>query len=139
MNARNYIPLAGRLLIGLPFMFSGFGKVMGRSGTIALIQSSSLPLPPPLAYLGAIAVELGCGLLVILGFQIRIAAAIFVLFCFATAIFFHAHFDDPNQIFHFIKNLIMAGGLLQLAYYGAGPISIDNRLAKRRLETGAAA
>ncbi|HET6942390.1 MAG TPA: DoxX family protein [Sphingomicrobium sp.] len=129
MDARHYLPFAGRLLIGLPFMFSGFGKVMGYSGTIALIESSSLPLPSPLAYAGAVTVELGCGLLVILGLQTRIAALVLVLFCFATAIFFHAHFDDPNQTFHFIKNLVMAGGLLQLVTYGAGAISIDDRRA----------
>jgi putative oxidoreductase len=130
VNARHYLPFLGRLLIGLPFMASGFSKVMDYGSTIRLIESSSLPLPPPLAYVGAVAVELGCGLLVISGFQTRIAASIFVLFCFATAIFFHAHFDDPNQTFHFIKNMVMAGGLLQLVTYGAGPISIDNRNSK---------
>jgi putative oxidoreductase len=130
VNARLYLPFLGRLLIGLPFMASGFSKVMDYGSTIRLIESSSLPLPPPLAYVGAVAVELGCGLLVITGFQTRIAAGIFVLFCFATAIFFHAHFDDPNQTFHFIKNMVMAGGLLQLVTYGAGPISIDNRNSK---------
>lgn len=40
-------------------------------------------------------------------------AAIFAVFCLVTATFFHAHFSDPNQTFHFIKNLVMAGGLLQ--------------------------
>jgi len=31
-----------------------------------------------------------------------------------TAVCFHANFADPNQTFHFIKNLIMTGGLLQI-------------------------
>jgi putative oxidoreductase len=94
--------------------------------TIALIQSSTLPLPPPLAYVGAIAVEVGCGLLIILGYQTRIVAAVFALFCLATAVFFHVHFADPNQTFHFIKNIIMTGGLLQIVANGAGAFSIDN-------------
>jgi putative oxidoreductase len=124
------------LLIGLPFIASGFSKVMDYGSTIRLIESSSLPLPPPLAYIGAVIVELGCGILMIAGFRTRIAALVLVLFCFATAIFFHAHFDDPNQTFHFIKNLVMAGGLLQLVTYGAGPISIDNRHSKPGAATG---
>jgi putative oxidoreductase len=126
-NHLRYLPFAGRLLIGLTFMMSGISKIMGYGATIALIKSSTLPLPPDLAYAGAIAVEVGCGLLVVVGYQTRIAASIFVLFCFATAIFFHAHFNDPNQIFHFLKNIIMAGGLLQLVANGAGAVSIDNR------------
>lgn len=127
MNNLRYLPFTGRLLIGLTFMMSGISKIMGYAGTIALIKSSTLPLPPDLAYAGAIAVEVGCGFLVVLGYQTRIAASIFVLFCFATAIFFHAHFNDPNQTFHFLKNIIMAGGLMQLVANGAGAISIDNR------------
>src|SRR5579863_5714397 len=99
-----YFPFIGRLFIGLPFMASGLSKVANYAGTIALIQSSTLPLPPPLAYCGAIAVELGCGLLVIVGYQTRFAASVFCLFCLATAVFFHMNFADPNQTFHFIKN-----------------------------------
>jgi putative oxidoreductase len=132
MTASRYFPFVGRLLIGLPFMMSGLSKVANYSGTIALIQSSTLPLPPPLAYFGAIAVEVGCGLLIILGYQTRLAAAIFCLFCLATAVFFHMNFADPNQIFHFIKNLVMTGGLLMVVTYGAGALSIDNRGSKRR-------
>lgn len=132
MNATRYLPFVGRLFIGLPFMMSGLSKVANYAGTIALIQSSTFPLHPPLAYAGAIAVEIGCGLLIIVGYQTRIAAAVFCLFCLATAVFFHANFADPNQIFHFIKNLVMTGGLLQVVTYGAGALSIDNRSLKNR-------
>lgn len=127
-----YLPFIGRLFIGLPFMMSGLSKVANYAGTIALIKSSTLPLPPTLAYGGAIAVEVGCGLLVILGYRTRVAATIFCLFCLATAVFFHLNFADPNQIFHFIKNLVMTGGLLQVVTYGAGALSIDNRASKSR-------
>jgi putative oxidoreductase len=136
MNPARYLPFTGRLLIGLPFMASGLSKVANYGGTIALIESSKLPLSPPLAYLGAIAVEVGCGLLMVLGYQTRIAATIFALFCLATAAFFHTGFSDPNQIFHFIKNLVMTGGLLQLVTYGAGAISLDHRLRNRGAPAG---
>ena len=137
MTYTRYLPFVGRLFIGLPFMISGLSKIANQPGTMALIKSSTLPLPAPLAYAGAIAVEVGCGLLIIVGYQTRIAAAIFCLFCLATAVFFHLNFVDPNQIFHFIKNLIMTGGILQLVVYGAGALSIDNRLADNRAPAGA--
>jgi putative oxidoreductase len=132
MDAIRYLPFVGRLFIGLPFLASGFSKVTDYNGTIDFIMSSTLPLPPPLAYAGALAVELGCGLLMIAGYQARFAAAVFALYCLATAVFFHAHFSDPTQTFHFIGNLIMAGGLLQIVAFGAGAVSIDNLLSRGR-------
>jgi putative oxidoreductase len=137
MNTTRYLPFVGRLLIGLPFMMSGISKIMGYDATIALIKSSTLPLPPAVAYAGAIAVEVGCGLLIIVGYRTRVVASIFALFCLATAVFFHAHFSDPNQTFHFIKNVVMAGGLLQIVAYGAGALSIDSRRSKDGLPAGA--
>jgi putative oxidoreductase len=132
MNASRYLPFIGRLFIGLPFMVSGLSKLAAHGATIAFIASSKLPLPLPLAYAGAVAVEIGCGLLIVLGYQTRIVAVVLALFCLATAAFFHTNFADPNQTFHFIKNLIMTGGLLQIVAFGAGAISIDNRYSKGR-------
>jgi putative oxidoreductase len=139
MNAIRYLPFVGRLFIGLPFVVSGLSKLAAYGATIALIKSSALPLPPPLAYAGAVTVEIGCGLLIVAGYQTRIVAVILALFCLATAAFFHTNFADPNQTFHFIKNLVMTGGLLQVVAYGAGALSIDNRLSKSRVQTGGAA
>jgi len=49
------------------------------------------------------------------------------LFSIATAVSFHSNFADQNQMIHFLKNVMMAGGLLQIAAFGAGALSIDNR------------
>lgn len=136
MNAARYLPLVGRLLIGLPFLMSGLSKIMGYDATIAVIKSSSLPLPAPLAYVGAIAVEVGCSLLIMVGYKTRVIAAIFALFCLVTAVFFHTHFSDQNQTFHFLKNLVMAGGLLQIVANGADALSIDDRRSKGSLPGG---
>jgi putative oxidoreductase len=138
MTDTRYLPFIGRLFIGLPFMISGLSKVANHAGTIALIESSKLPLPPQLAYAGAITVEIGCGLLIVLGYQTRIVAAVFCLFCLATAVFFHTDFANPDQIFHFIKNMVMTGGLLQVVTYGAGALSIDNWLSQSRARAGGA-
>jgi putative oxidoreductase len=139
MDSTRYLPFIGRLFIGLPFMASGLSKLANHAGTIALIQSSKLPLPPPLAYAGAITVEVGCGLLIILGFQTRIVAAIFALFCLTTAVCFHTDFSNPDQIFHFIKNLVMTGGLLQVVAFGSGALSLDALLARRAAKPAALA
>jgi len=70
---------------------------------------------------------LGGGLLLIAGFKARTVAAVLALFSLVTAATFHSHFADQNQMIHFLKNLMMAGGLLQIVAFGAGALSVDNR------------
>jgi putative oxidoreductase len=130
MNAARYLPFVGRLLIGIAFAMSGLSKLAAYDATIALIASSKLPLPAPLAYAGAVMVEVGCGTLMIAGYQARAVASVLALFCVATAVFFHTNFADPDQIFHFIKNVVMTGGLLQIVAFGAGALSMDNHHSK---------
>ena len=136
MSAARYLPFVGRLLIGLPFLMSGVGKITAYGATTAYIKASALPLPASFAYVGAVAVEVGCGLFIVGGYRTRVVAAILALFCLATAVFFHTHFSDPNQMFHFIKNLVMAGGLFQIVTYGAGAFSIDGLRSNDGLRSG---
>ena len=126
MNAARYLPFAGRLLIGLPFAMSGLGKLAAYGPTTQMIGAVGLPFPA-LAFAVAVAVELGGGLLLIAGFHARIVALALALFSFTAAVFFHANFADQNQMIHFLKNVMIAGGLLQIAAFGAGAFSIDNR------------
>jgi putative oxidoreductase len=127
MDATRYLPLAGRLLIALMFAMSGLSKLADYGGTVGLISASRLPLPAPLAYAAAVAVEIACSVVLIFGFQARAAAAVLALYCVATAVFFHADFANPDNIIHFLKNVAIAGGLLQIVAFGAGAFSIDNR------------
>ena len=121
-----YLPFIGRILIGLPFALSGLSKLAAYGLTTQMIGAAGLPLPP-LAFAVAVAVELGGGLLLILGYRVRVAALALAAFSVATALSFHTNFADQNQMIHFLKNVMLAGGLLQIAAFGAGAIGIDNR------------
>jgi putative oxidoreductase len=129
METTRYLAFVGRLLIGLPFAMSGLGKLAAYGPTTAMIAAVGLPIPP-LAYAVAVVVELGGGLLLVAGYQARLVATVLALFSIATALSFHSNFADQNQMIHFLKNVMMAGGLLQVAAFGAGAISLDNRLSK---------
>lgn len=126
MSITRYLPFVGRLMIGLPFAMSGLSKLGAYSATTAMISAVGLPVPP-LAYAVAVIVELGGGLLLIAGYQARSVATALALFSIAAAVSFHSNFADQNQMIHFLKNVMMAGGLLQIAAFGAGALSIDNR------------
>jgi putative oxidoreductase len=120
-----YLPFAGRLMIGLPFAMSGLGKLAAYGATTGMISAAGLPLPP-LAFAVAVAVELGGGLLLVAGYRTRFVAAGLAIFALATAVSFHSNFADQNQLIHFLKNVMMAGGLLQIVAFGAGALSVDN-------------
>src|SRR5262249_42906001 len=126
MDTTRYVSLIGRLLIGLPFAMSGFGKLATYGATTAYITPAGLPVPP-LAYAIAVLVELGGGLLLVVGYQARSVALALAVFSAATAVAFHNNFADQNQMIHFFKNVMMAGGLLQIVAFGAGAISLDAR------------
>jgi putative oxidoreductase len=138
MDSTRYLSFAGRLLIGLPFAMSGLGKLAAYGSTTAMIAAAGLPVPP-LAFAVAVAVELGGGLLLVAGYQARLVAIVLALFSLATALSFHSNFADQNQMIHFLKNVMMAGGLLQIAAFGAGALSLDNRFSRDRGPTAKAA
>jgi uncharacterized membrane protein YphA (DoxX/SURF4 family) len=74
-----------------------------------------------------IVVECVGGLLVLTGYRTRVVGLVLAVWCIATALIAHTNFADPNQMVHFLKNLAMAGGFLQLAAFGGDAWSIDFR------------
>lgn len=126
-----YGQLFGRVLLSSIFLVSGAGKLAAPTATAAYITAMGLPLPL-LGVAAAIAIELGAGMALLLGFRARLAALLLSGFCAVTGAMFHCQFGDQNQLIHFLKNLAMAGGLLQVAAVGAGVISLDRRFAMKQ-------
>jgi len=120
----DYAAAFGRLMIATVFVLSGLGKIAAPAVTQAYIASTGLPLPIA-GYLIAIAVEVGGGLLLAAGYRTTFVASGMAVFTLATAVFFHNNFADQNQMIHFLKNIVIAGGLFQVAAFGAGSLSID--------------
>ena len=89
---------------------------------------------PALGIAAAIAIELGGGLLLLVGYKARWVAAAMALFSVVAAVFFHRDFADQMQQINFMKNLAIAGGLLQIVYFGAGagPALSCRRVRARR-------
>ena len=126
-----YAPVLGRLLIASLFIWAGFGKLMApMAGTVGYIASVGLPLPE-LGFAVALIVELGGGILILLGFGTRYVAIVMAAFCLFTAFVFHGFGGDlsnqmvMNNNIHAFKNLAMAGGLLFVFAHGAGAWSLD--------------
>jgi putative oxidoreductase len=126
MSQTRFLALAGRVLIALIFISGGVSKAFTFESTTALIAHAHLPMPQ-VAWLIAIILEGGCGLLLLVGFQVRWAAVVLAIFCLVTAFAFHSDFSNPLQSANFVKNFLIAGGLLNIAHFGAGTFSFDAR------------
>jgi putative oxidoreductase len=124
-------PLLGRILIALLFIPAGINKITGFSGTVGYIASKGLPLPQ-VAAAGTIVVEVAVGLALLVGFKARYAALILAAFTVVASVLFHNFWAMPEaqkmmQQLMFTKNFAIVGGLLFIAAFGAGPLSVDNR------------
>jgi len=126
-NANNAAAALGRLLLSVIFLVSGFKKLTTFGGTAAYMASQGLPMPE-IAALVAVVVECAGGVLVLVGYQTRLVGLVMAAWCIATALVAHAHFGDGNQTIHFMKNVAICGGFLQLFAFGAGAWSLDARM-----------
>jgi len=135
-NAMDAATLAGRVLLATLFLHEAWSKLTGYELALAYMSAYGVP---GLLLPFAIAVEIGCGLLILIGYQTRIAALALAGFCLATALLFHTKLGDRNQLLHFEKDLAIAGGLLVLFAHGAGGFALDALHKRNRSSRGASA
>ena len=123
--------LLGRILLSTIFLWSGWGKLMNAAATQAAFGKLGLPMPDATWAL-AVVVELVVGLALLTGLFTRASALILAAWCIGTAWVAHTNFAVREQEINFLKNVVMAGGLLYVVAFGAGAFSLDALLARRR-------
>lgn len=128
--------LLARACIAPLYLYSGVGKILAFSATAGRLYGGADGFGRFLAG-GAIALELGCGVALLLGFFTRSAAVALIFFTIVATIMFHNFWAAPDvqvvmQTINFLKNLGLAGALTLIAALGAGSISVDAVLGKQR-------
>jgi putative oxidoreductase len=129
-NLQNLSMLAGRILLSAIFIISGFGKVTGFEGTAGYMASAGLPFVNILLVL-TIAVELGGGILLAVGWKARWVALAIFLFLIPVTLIFHSSGADPaqaqQQMTQALKNFAIMGGMLYVFAFGPGAWSLDRK------------
>ncbi len=126
----NVFDLIGRILISALFLISAFNKIFNLEGSMSWMESFGVP---GFLIFPAIVIEIILPILVIVGFQARIASGILALFCLATAFLFHFDFSDQSQFVSFLKNVGLAGGFLFIVVNGTKDWAVDKEKKYVRL------
>lgn len=122
--------VAGRILLALVFVISGVRKAMAVAATAGYFAKLGFPMPEVLAWL-AVIIEVGGGVLLIIGWRTRWVAWLLALFVLIASFAAHRFWELPDpaqynmQMVQFLKNLAIIGGLLYVAAFGAGSASAD--------------
>ena len=120
---QQYGPLIGRILLSAIFIIAGTKKIFGFAGTAGYMASKGLPITEVLLVL-TIIIELGGGLMILLGWQARWAATAIFMFLVPVTVVFHPAWADAAEFNAMFKNLAIMGGMMYIMVYGSGPLSL---------------
>ena len=124
----NLLDFISRIFLSLVFLVNGYSKIMNMDDIMIWMEFDH-GLPGYFIY-PAIVLEFVAPILLIIGYQVRLASAALGLFCIATAIIFLRDFADPMTLTNFLKNIALAGGFFILVINGPKEFSIDHRISK---------
>ena len=134
-----YLSLPGRILFALIFVVSGLSHFGAR--TIGYAAAHGVPAAHLLVPLAGILAIVG-GLSIAFGFATRLGAVLLVVFLVPVTLTMHDFWAvaDPAarqmQLVNFMKNVSMLGGALVIFAFGAGALSVDAWLVRRRIARG---
>jgi putative oxidoreductase len=128
-QVRNALDIIGRILLAYFFIPGGIEKIGGYAGTAGYMSAHGVPgFLLPLV----IILEIGGGVLLLAGWQTRIAAFLLGGFSILAVLIFHLHpSDSAGQIIQ-VAELAVGGGLWAIAAHGAGGWSVDGWRRTRR-------
>ena len=126
----NFFDLIGRIFISSIFLFSGINKILNFDNTIQWMESYGLN---GMLLYPAIILEIVMPILIIVGYQTKIAAILLLLFSITTALIFHNDLSNQMQLIAFLKNIGLAGGLLFLIINGTKDWSLEKKKKYFRL------
>ena len=128
MHRNKHFALAlGRVLLSSVFIWEGIGQLADPNASATYFASVHIPYPD-IAIWASIVINLGAGLALLVGFETHWVAGVLAILCLYTAFGVHLRVGDPANMFHFYKNLTVAGGLMYVMVFGPGAFSVDEAM-----------
>jgi putative oxidoreductase len=135
-DATRVLPLAGRILFAAIFVMSTPNHFSAKGAGYA--ASAGVPMANVLVPLAGVLALCG-GLSVMLGYKAKMGAWLLVAFLVPVTLWMHRFWDVEDaqmaqmQMVSFMKNLALTGAALYMAFFGAGPLSLDARIARNEV------
>lgn len=129
----NFGCLTGRFFLSLIFILSGVMKIPGFAGTKEMMIQNGMTFATDIFLIGAILLEVGGGLSVLLGWRARWGAIALAVFLVPATLIFHTDFSGPMgqmQQIMMMKNIAILGGCLVVAANGPGGWSLDRKAGR---------
>ena len=128
-DRQDYALLAARILMASLFLFSGIEKIVDYQGVLAF--SAQFAAPAPALFMPLVIIfELVAGVALIIGWKTRVAATGLALWMALLGPWFHQFWNAPPAIWQFVidgffHHAVMIGGMIYVAAFGPGKLSID--------------
>ncbi|HUQ29981.1 MAG TPA: DoxX family protein [Candidatus Paceibacterota bacterium] len=120
-NYERWAPVLGRILLAVPFLVGAFFKIPGTEGFAAeagMTAAVGVPFATAAVFL-AFLLEVLVGIAFIIGWKVRMFAAILIPYVILLTALFHHSFTTPYDIGFFVDHLVLIGALLYASVYGA--------------------
>lgn len=111
MSYPSIAAVVGRALLAVLFLLAGTAKLLGPAPFLA--HMAEFHVPGQLLW-AVIALEIGAGAALLLGYRLFWSAGTLAVFCMLTAFLFHFNFAVAAERTLFFKDLAIAGGLLAI-------------------------
>ncbi len=130
-STQSMMLLLGRIMMATLFIVAGIRKALVFSASTAYMAKNGVPMPEPLLVL-TLTLEIGGGLLLILGWKTRWIASALAIFVLIITPIFHAFWTFEGaqyaaQLNNLLKNVAVIGGLIYFIVFGPGAMSVDER------------
>ena len=121
-----FLALFARVLLSGIFLYSGYAKVLAPRDTIHHLALRHMPFPTGV-FVFVVLVEILGGVLLLLGARTRAVAFVLAVFTAVVAFYFHFDFTEGGRMLSLLKDAAIVGGLLHVAAFGGGRLSLDRQ------------
>jgi putative oxidoreductase len=142
MSCYDWGLLLARVLLSLPFLYSGIDKCFRWEAAEREVDASGLPWPT-LLHLVTVVVQLCGGLSLLLGIEARMGALLLSLFLVPVTVLYHPFWNRSGADFvaeadHFLSNVAIIGGFVAILAVGGGHLSVIDHSPAQLIEAIAA-
>jgi putative oxidoreductase len=118
-----WAPFVARVILAFQFGLAALFKILMHAGEVAQTAMVGVPFPEVAVWL-AFVLEVAGAVCLIVGYRVRLVAAVLAPYVLLLAVLFYHNFSDPMIMGMFVSHLGLIAALLYVSVYGAQRIAV---------------